>query len=232
MEPSNPTPPPGGAAAEKKKAPARSKVAAAGGKNSGAGAKASGTAAGAAAAGAQPAVGLGVVKHPGRPRGKGRGVPQQSTFGGALKGLRGGVVKPSTAPARPVVKAGTESIAASASNPGEVEPADDGFTGTFTKDLPMMMYGFGDDPAPLQETVAVVEGAVLQYLNAIGLRANAIAADSLKSKMDERDVLFVVRKDPPKFARIKELLLTNQVIKRARDVSAPKAADAIAMADA
>ncbi|KAG2588528.1 hypothetical protein PVAP13_5NG341500 [Panicum virgatum] len=36
--------------------------------------------------------------------------------------------------------------------------------GVFQKDLQHMMYGFGDDPNPLPETVALVEDIVVEYV--------------------------------------------------------------------
>uniref|UniRef100_A0A1D1XKD5 Transcription initiation factor TFIID subunit 13 n=1 Tax=Anthurium amnicola TaxID=1678845 RepID=A0A1D1XKD5_9ARAE len=36
--------------------------------------------------------------------------------------------------------------------------------GFFQKDLQHMMYGFGDDPNPLPETVALVEDIVVEYV--------------------------------------------------------------------
>mmetsp|Transcript_14830 Transcript_14830/g.37013 ORF Transcript_14830/g.37013 Transcript_14830/m.37013 type:complete len:251 (-) Transcript_14830:179-931(-) len=91
------------------------------------------------------------------------------------------------------------------------------FKGQFSKDVRAMMYGYGDDPVPLQETADLVEDVMLQYLASVVSRAAQAASDSLKPKPDERDVLFVVRKDPTKFARVKELLVMQQVIKDARN---------------
>lgn len=39
-----------------------------------------------------------------------------------------------------------------------------------------------------------MQGALLQYLSAIATRATDVAADSMRNKPDERDILFVVRK--------------------------------------
>uniref|UniRef100_A0A0E0JI08 Transcription initiation factor TFIID subunit 13 n=1 Tax=Oryza punctata TaxID=4537 RepID=A0A0E0JI08_ORYPU len=41
--------------------------------------------------------------------------------------------------------------------------------GVFQKDLQHMMYGFGDDPNPLPETVALVEDIVVEYVTDLGI---------------------------------------------------------------
>ena len=91
----------------------------------------------------------------------------------------------------------------------------------------MMMYGFGDDECPMDETVDLVEvreegGAgtgggrklhppcpqctayilpmyrfqdvVIEYLREATLRAADVSAGALKAKVDEKDMLFSVRK--------------------------------------
>jgi len=95
--------------------------------------------------------------------------------------------------------------------------APNAFRGIFAKDLRVMQYGYGDDESPLQETVDLMEDILLQYISSVVSRAAATASDTLKPRLDERDVLFVVRKDPAKFARVKELLLLQQVIRDARN---------------
>ncbi|KAJ9515308.1 hypothetical protein QJQ45_006575 [Haematococcus lacustris] len=82
-----------------------------------------------------------------------------------------------------------------------------------------MVYGFGDDESPLQETIDLVEEVLMHFLRDIMQRAVIAAADSLRAKPDERDILFVVRKDPVKFARIKELLRMQQLVKQTRNLS-------------
>lgn len=126
---------------------------------------------------------------------------------GAKAGLaaKGGVAK----------KAGVRKGAAGADD--EPKPTDlASFKGLFQKDLRIMMYGFGDSVNPLDETVDLVEDIVLEYMKESTLKAAAVSADSLKPKVDERDFLFSVRKEPAKFGRVKELLMMQQVIKDAR----------------
>ena len=73
-----------------------------------------------------------------------------------------------------------------------------------------MMYGCGDDPSPLPESVDVVEDAVADFIAAVGRRAVAggggSAAPPLGARLQPEDVLFLVRKDAKLFGRCTELL--------------------------
>ncbi|MQM04730.1 hypothetical protein Taro_037531 [Colocasia esculenta] len=86
--------------------------------------------------------------------------------------------------------------------------------GVFQKDLQHMMYGFGDDPNPLPETVALVEDIVLEYVTDLAHKAQEIA--SKRGKLLTEDFLFLIRKDLPKLRRCTELLSMNEELKQAR----------------
>ncbi|KAH7446721.1 hypothetical protein KP509_01G070500 [Ceratopteris richardii] len=99
--------------------------------------------------------------------------------------------------------------------------------GLFTKELRIMMYGFGDDPdpaafrvlpslksQPLPETVSLVEDIMVDYVTEMVHKAQDIA--SRRGKLTTEDLMFLVRKDSRKFARVKELLAMNEELKRAR----------------
>ncbi|KAH7446719.1 hypothetical protein KP509_01G070500 [Ceratopteris richardii] len=121
--------------------------------------------------------------------------------------------------------------------------------GLFTKELRIMMYGFGDDPdvtrkcgdlnpsklkleasrlkmpkkpgqewdfieKPLPETVSLVEDIMVDYVTEMVHKAQDIA--SRRGKLTTEDLMFLVRKDSRKFARVKELLAMNEELKRAR----------------
>lgn len=103
--------------------------------------------------------------------------------------------------------------APAATEDGPSEPAAS-YRGLFAQDLRVMMYGFGDDICPLQQTVDLVEDIVVEYVTCMAHRAGAQAA--LKGKVGVEDILFLVRKDQRKWARIKELLEMQAVIKEAR----------------
>eukprot|EP01026_Neomeris_dumetosa_P055847 TRINITY_DN50929_c0_g1_i3.p2 TRINITY_DN50929_c0_g1~~TRINITY_DN50929_c0_g1_i3.p2 ORF type:complete len:161 (-),score=18.28 TRINITY_DN50929_c0_g1_i3:300-782(-) len=84
----------------------------------------------------------------------------------------------------------------------------------FRKDLRAMMYGFGDDPVPVQESVELVGDIVSDYITTVLLKAKANAA--LKGRVTEKELQFLVRKDGRKFRRVRELLRMNEELKEAR----------------
>lgn len=86
--------------------------------------------------------------------------------------------------------------------------------GIFTKELRLMMYGFGDDPDPIPETVSLVEDILVDYVTEMVHKAQDVA--SRRGKLTTEDLMFLVRKDARKFARVKELLAMNEELKRAR----------------
>ncbi|CAM8973662.1 unnamed protein product [Rhodiola kirilowii] len=86
--------------------------------------------------------------------------------------------------------------------------------GVFQKDLQHMMYGFGDDPNPLPETMALVEDIVVEYVTDLANKAQETA--SKRGKLLTEDFLFLIRKDPAKLNRARELLSMNEELKQAR----------------
>ncbi|KAL3535252.1 hypothetical protein ACH5RR_003713 [Cinchona calisaya] len=100
---------------------------------------------------------------------------------------------------------------------GPSQPSESSFKrkrGVFQKDLQHMMYGFGDDPNPLPETVALVEDIVMEYVTDMVHKAQDTA--SLRGKLLTEDFLFLIRKDLPKLNRCTELLSMNEELKQAR----------------
>ncbi|KAF8661701.1 hypothetical protein HU200_056649 [Digitaria exilis] len=86
--------------------------------------------------------------------------------------------------------------------------------GVFQKDLQHMMYGFGDDPNPLPETVALVEDIVVEYVTDLVHKAQNVA--SKRGKLLTEDFLYLIRKDLRKLHRATELLSMNEELKQAR----------------
>ncbi|KAF9619980.1 hypothetical protein IFM89_010596 [Coptis chinensis] len=86
--------------------------------------------------------------------------------------------------------------------------------GVFQKDLQHMMYGFGDDPNPLPETVALLEDIAVEYVTDLVNKAQDVA--SKRGKLLTEDFLYLIRKDRPKFNRCTELLSMNEELKQAR----------------
>ncbi|XP_017644507.1 transcription initiation factor TFIID subunit 13-like [Gossypium arboreum] len=86
--------------------------------------------------------------------------------------------------------------------------------GVFQKDFQQMMYGFGDDPNPLPETVTLVEEIVVEYVTDLAHKAQDIG--SKRGKLSVEDFLFLFRKDLPKLNRCTELLSMQEELKQAR----------------
>ncbi|OVA02559.1 Transcription initiation factor IID [Macleaya cordata] len=86
--------------------------------------------------------------------------------------------------------------------------------GVFQKDLQHMMYGYGDDPNPLPETVALLEDIAVEYVTDLVHKAQDIATK--RGKLLTEDFLYLIRKDMPKLHRCTELLSMNEELKQAR----------------
>ncbi|MED6143781.1 Transcription initiation factor TFIID subunit 13 [Stylosanthes scabra] len=64
--------------------------------------------------------------------------------------------------------------------------------GVFQKELQHMMYGFGDDPNPLPESVALMEDIVVEYVTELVHKAQDIG--SQRGKLSVEDFLYLIRK--------------------------------------
>ncbi|KAF8060339.1 GULLO1 [Scenedesmus sp. PABB004] len=177
----------------------------------------------AAAAGAGGAAGAGATppKKPGRPKSGGAKADGGAGGGG---GQRGG---------RPRKDKGggeddLELVADEAKGKGDDEPDERlGRThgGVFARDLPWIMYGFGDAERPIKETVDLVEDIAVGFITETVHAAMVAAAarhppggGARREELRLEDLLHAVRRDPRKVARIQELIRRQQEIKDARKV--------------
>ncbi|KAJ7571697.1 hypothetical protein O6H91_01G173500 [Diphasiastrum complanatum] len=64
--------------------------------------------------------------------------------------------------------------------------------GIFSKDLRLMMYGFGDDPDPIPETVMLMEDILIDYITDMIHKSQDVA--SRRGKLSTEDIMFLVRK--------------------------------------
>ncbi|EUB57770.1 Transcription initiation factor TFIID subunit 13 [Echinococcus granulosus] len=83
----------------------------------------------------------------------------------------------------------------------------------FLKDIRAMLYGFGDVENPLPETVAMVEEIAVQYILDMTRRSMEIGR---VGKITVEDIAYLVRSDPRKFSRAKELLLLSEELNKAK----------------
>lgn len=75
------------------------------------------------------------------------------------------------------------------------------------------MFGFGDDQVPFTESVDLLEDLVVEYITEMTLKAMDVGK---KGKVHVEDIVFLIRKDPKKYARVKDLLTMNEELKKAR----------------
>ncbi|CAO1417633.1 unnamed protein product [Diamesa hyperborea] len=83
----------------------------------------------------------------------------------------------------------------------------------FSKELRCMMYGFGDDQNPYTESVDLLEDLVIEFITETTHRAMEIGRTG---RVQVEDIVFLVRKDQRKYARVKDLLTMNEELKKAR----------------
>ncbi|XP_060527270.1 transcription initiation factor TFIID subunit 13 [Cylas formicarius] len=83
----------------------------------------------------------------------------------------------------------------------------------FSKELRCMMYGFGDDQNPYTESVDIIEDLVIEFITEMTHKAMEIGRTG---RVQVEDIVFLVRKDARKYARVKDLLTMNEELKRAR----------------
>lgn len=83
----------------------------------------------------------------------------------------------------------------------------------FSKELRCMMYGFGDDQNPYTETVDMLEDLVILFISEIAVKAMETGR---QGRVSVEDVMHLVRRDPRKYARVKDLLSMNEELKKAR----------------
>ncbi|KAI8054459.1 transcription initiation factor IID, 18kD subunit-domain-containing protein [Syncephalis plumigaleata] len=86
----------------------------------------------------------------------------------------------------------------------------------FTKDLRLMMFGFGDVPHPDMDTVNVLEEMVIDYITDMCHQAARLSSN--KNKVTVDDFKYVLRHDSKKLARVEELIRMSEDIKAARKI--------------
>ncbi|KAL3883139.1 hypothetical protein ACJMK2_029432 [Sinanodonta woodiana] len=83
----------------------------------------------------------------------------------------------------------------------------------FSKELRCMMYGFGDDQNPYTESVDLLEDLVINFITEMTKKAMEVGRPG---RISVEDIIFLIRKDPKKYSRVKELLMMNEALRKAR----------------
>lgn len=89
------------------------------------------------------------------------------------------------------------------------------FRGLFTKELKSLMYGFGDDRNPANDTVTVMEEILVEFIVDV---CQAAGGPQRKTRLSIEDLRRALSRpaDAKKLARMEELLFMQEDIKRAR----------------
>ncbi|KAL5532755.1 hypothetical protein ACEPAF_4529 [Sanghuangporus sanghuang] len=87
--------------------------------------------------------------------------------------------------------------------------------GLFSKELPKLMYGFGDDKQVAADTVAVMEEILIEYIVDV---CQTALSPTKKNRLQIEDLRRALSRpaDAKKLARMEELLFMQEDIKRAR----------------
>ncbi|KAI0703618.1 transcription initiation factor IID, 18kD subunit-domain-containing protein [Cytidiella melzeri] len=87
--------------------------------------------------------------------------------------------------------------------------------GLFTKELRNLMYGFGDDRNPANDSVNVMEEMLVEYIVDV---CQTALGPGRKSRLSIEDLRRALSRpaDAKKLARMEELLFMQEDIKRAR----------------
>merc|ERR1712059_82646 len=83
----------------------------------------------------------------------------------------------------------------------------------FSKELRCMLYGYGDDRNPYTETVDFLEDLVVEFISEMTHKCMEIGRSG---RVQVEDIIFLVRKQPRMYARVRELLTMNEELKKAR----------------
>ncbi|CRK90831.1 CLUMA_CG004521, isoform A [Clunio marinus] len=73
--------------------------------------------------------------------------------------------------------------------------------------------GLGDDQNPYTESVDLLEDLVIEFITEITHKASEIGRTG---RVQVEDIIFLVRKDQRKYARVRDLLTMNEELKKAR----------------
>ncbi|KII88466.1 hypothetical protein PLICRDRAFT_140722 [Plicaturopsis crispa FD-325 SS-3] len=89
------------------------------------------------------------------------------------------------------------------------------FKGLFNRELKSLMYGFGDDRNPANDTVNVMEEILVEFITDV---CSTAGASTRKNRLSVDDLRRALSRpaDAKKLARMEELLFMQEDIKRAR----------------
>lgn len=83
----------------------------------------------------------------------------------------------------------------------------------FRKELRVMIYGFGDDKIPYDKTLELLETIIVNYIHGMCQRALQLGKTG---RLTLEDIHYLIRRDPRKFGRVRDLLSMSEELKKAR----------------
>lgn len=86
----------------------------------------------------------------------------------------------------------------------------------FQREIRLLMYAHGDSVNPRTDTTDVIHEYVCKYLKCILKKAKHVSKSRGRTKTE--DLLYMVKRDRKKYTRVKELLTTNEELKKARKI--------------
>ncbi|KAH9385244.1 transcription initiation factor TFIID subunit 13 [Nematocida major] len=84
----------------------------------------------------------------------------------------------------------------------------------FIREIRMLMYSLGDTVNPRLDSAMVIHDYLCHYLTNILQKAKIVSKSRGRTKTD--DLLYTIKRDRRKYTRAKELLVTNEELKKAR----------------
>lgn len=82
----------------------------------------------------------------------------------------------------------------------------------FKREVRQMLYGFGDNRNPRDDTVELVEQLLFEYLAAVVVRSTQVAHSRGRRNPDLSDLRFLIRKDIRKLRRVNYLVTMKEMI--------------------
>lgn len=86
----------------------------------------------------------------------------------------------------------------------------------FTKDIENLLFAMGDRPALTDATVAALEDVLTEYLVELCHKFQAYAHTQGRTRVKMNDLVFALRNDPLKLARLEYIVDQNDRIQRAK----------------
>ncbi|KAI5192253.1 transcription initiation factor TFIID subunit 13 [Nematocida minor] len=84
----------------------------------------------------------------------------------------------------------------------------------FIREIRLLMYSLGDTVNPRLDSATVIHDYLCHYLTTILKKAKTVSKSRGRTKTD--DLMYTIKRDRRKYTRAKELLLTNEELKKAR----------------